>query len=262
MQKYKSIHKCIATSWDSFPFELSFPLQVLHAKMHVRPLIRSDIPAVAEITNQIFSKDKLFTWLYPHQDRFPDDLRRFQMIRLRTRLVERGSHGFVAESEEGDAEWTGKPEVLGFAFYIRNGNDAGAKKWRHDPPINSWWPWLQPLHLPLDFVADVRACRARAVFALLGNMVRGMLSGPRFRPVAHSDISECYRIQYLYEATLLLASRAAWCVALVPAPGDRRRACCIRAENGYWRKAPVNARSQRYGSFPIRQDGVPDRWRV
>ena len=138
MRKYKGIHKCIATSRDSFPFELSFPLQVLHAKMHVRPLIRSDIPAVAEITNQTFSKDELFAWLYPHQDRFPDDLRRFQLIRLRTRLVERGSNGFVAESEEGDAEWTGKPEVLGFAFYIRNGNDAGAKKWRHDPPINSW----------------------------------------------------------------------------------------------------------------------------
>jgi hypothetical protein len=101
--------------------KFSLPLQVLYAEMHVRPLIRSNIPAVAEITNQTFSKYELLTWLYLHQDRFPDDLRRFQLIRLRTRLVERGSHGFVAESEEGDAAWAGKPEVLGFAFYIRNG---------------------------------------------------------------------------------------------------------------------------------------------
>ncbi|OCL03900.1 acyl-CoA N-acyltransferase [Glonium stellatum] len=105
--------------------------------MHIRPLIRSDIPAVAEITNQTFSKDELFTWLYPHQSHFPDDLRRFQLIRLRTRLVEQGSHGFVAESEEGDAEWTGKPEVLGFAFYIRNGDDPIAEKWRKDPVMNN-----------------------------------------------------------------------------------------------------------------------------
>lgn len=136
--------------------------------MHIRPLIRSDIPAVAEITNQTFSKDELFTWLYPHQSHFPDDLRRFQLIRLRTRLVEQGSHGFVAESEEGDAEWTGKPEVLGFAFYIRNGDDPIAEKWRKDPVMNklerhllSWESWYEESFL--DRASD----RSRAL--MLGN---------------------------------------------------------------------------------------------
>lgn len=122
--------------------------------MLIRPLSRPDLPAVSQITHRAFSHDELFTWLYPHQDKYPDDLRRYQLIRLRTRLVQKGSHGFVAESEEGDAEWSGKPEILGFAFYIRGGRDEKAERWREDGwfeklerSLLSWEIWYEETFL-------------------------------------------------------------------------------------------------------------------
>ncbi|KAF2489869.1 acyl-CoA N-acyltransferase [Lophium mytilinum] len=118
--------------------------------MLIRPLLREDLPAVAPIVHDTFSNDELFTWLYPHQEKYPNDLRRFQLIRLRSRLVQLGSHGFVAESEAGDAEWNGAPEILGFAFYIREGNDEKAAKWRQDSIAKrldryllSWEQWYE-----------------------------------------------------------------------------------------------------------------------
>lgn len=105
--------------------------------MYIRPLTREDLPAVAWMTNQTFAKDELYKWLYPHQDLYPDDLRRFQVIRLRTRLVDKGSHGFVMVTEQSDSDWTGRPEVMGFAFYVRSGDDEAGKKWQTDSWFNS-----------------------------------------------------------------------------------------------------------------------------
>jgi hypothetical protein len=45
--------------------------------MHIRPLVRSDIPRVLEISLQVFSGDELFRWLYPLQNKYANDLRRF-----------------------------------------------------------------------------------------------------------------------------------------------------------------------------------------
>ncbi|KAF2806276.1 acyl-CoA N-acyltransferase [Mytilinidion resinicola] len=118
--------------------------------MLIRPLIRADLSSVAPIVHDTFSGDELFTWLYPHQEKYPNDLRRFQLIRLRSRLVQLGSHGFVAESEPGDAEWNGAPEILGFAFYIREGSDEKAARWRQDSIAKrldryllSWEQWYE-----------------------------------------------------------------------------------------------------------------------
>jgi ribosomal protein S18 acetylase RimI-like enzyme len=100
--------------------------------MRVRPLTREDLPQVGDITHRTFKDDELYTWLYPNQDKFPDDIRRFQMLRLRLRLVGLGQLGFVVVTEEGDSNWKGKSEVVGYAFMVRCGNDEGAKRWKTD----------------------------------------------------------------------------------------------------------------------------------
>ncbi|KAF1973898.1 acyl-CoA N-acyltransferase [Bimuria novae-zelandiae CBS 107.79] len=106
--------------------------------MRVRSLTRDDLPAVADIAFHAFEKDEFFGWLNPGRDKYPDDLRRSQKILMRRRLVTPGQYGYVAETEEGDEDWTGKSEILGFAFYSRSVGDEAAKRWRADTLFNKF----------------------------------------------------------------------------------------------------------------------------
>lgn len=105
--------------------------------MRIRPLTRDDLPAVAEITFRSFENDELFEWLNPNGHKYPDDMRKSQSIRLRGRLVTPGQYGYVVVTEEKDSDWTGKEEVIGFAFYIRSAGDEAAKTWRKDTLFKS-----------------------------------------------------------------------------------------------------------------------------
>lgn len=105
--------------------------------MRIRPLTRDDLPAVADIAFYAFEKDEFFGWLNPKRDKYPGDLRKSQNILLRTRLVTPGQYGYVTVTEEGDLDWTGKEEIVGFAFYIRSEGDEAAKTWRKDTLFNS-----------------------------------------------------------------------------------------------------------------------------
>lgn len=105
--------------------------------MRVRSLTREDLPEVTAITFDAFEKDEFFGWLNPNRDKYPGDMRRNQSIRLRTRLVTPGQYGYVVVTEEGDPDWTGKEEVVGFAFYIRSLGDDAATIWRADTLFKS-----------------------------------------------------------------------------------------------------------------------------
>ncbi|KAF2466150.1 acyl-CoA N-acyltransferase [Lindgomyces ingoldianus] len=118
--------------------------------MFIRQLTREDVPEVLAITQQSFVDDELFGWLYPRRNQYPNDLRRYQLIRLRTRLVSVGSYGFVAVTDETDPGWQGKPEIIGYAFFVREGTDESSKKWRHDSIFSkferyllSWELWYE-----------------------------------------------------------------------------------------------------------------------
>jgi hypothetical protein len=105
--------------------------------MHIQELTRGDLPKVKEITFQTFKNDEMYTYLHPNLNQYPDDLRRIMMIRLRTRIVGVGQIGLVAVTDEGDNSWTGRPEIAGYAYLIRLGNDEGAKRWQTDSLFRS-----------------------------------------------------------------------------------------------------------------------------
>jgi hypothetical protein len=100
--------------------------------MLIRQLTREDIPYAVQISYDTSWTDELMLWLSPRIETYPHDLRRFLFIRLRTRLVDVGSHGFVAVSEESDPYWNGTPEIVGYAFYVRKGKDENAPRWQSD----------------------------------------------------------------------------------------------------------------------------------
>lgn len=105
--------------------------------MRVRPITRDDVTQVGAITFASFRNDEALRWLYPRLDQYPDDLRRYQIKRLRSRLVGLGQLGFVAVTEEGDLDWNGKSEVVGYAFIVRVGDDEAAKKWKDNSLFKS-----------------------------------------------------------------------------------------------------------------------------
>lgn len=105
--------------------------------MRVRTVTRDDLPAIFDITEAAFVGDEFFGWLNPGQDKYPGDLRRSRSIRLRARLVGLGQHGYVAVTEVGDRDWSGKPEVAGYAFLHRSKGDEASKKWHGDTLFKS-----------------------------------------------------------------------------------------------------------------------------
>jgi hypothetical protein len=107
--------------------------------MFIRQLTRDDFQDVQDIVTEAFAHDRLFDWMMPGRKIYPNDILRYQMIRLRTRIVSQGQHGIVLVTEEGDPDWSGKPEIAGFAFWIRSGDDEIGKKWMADPIANSMW---------------------------------------------------------------------------------------------------------------------------
>jgi hypothetical protein len=137
--------------------------------MFIRKLTRDDLPAVIEITNAALKEDNLFGWLYPYQDKYPDDLRQTHVYRLRTRFVDKGSHGFVAVTEESDSDWTGTSEVVGYTLLRRTGDDEAATRWQSDSLRNSMWNWIMKRS---DRVELMCKHRTRALSPLLGAILR------------------------------------------------------------------------------------------
>ncbi|KAA8567543.1 hypothetical protein MFRU_048g00410 [Monilinia fructicola] len=100
--------------------------------MHLRPLARDDLPSIADLGTVAFRDDNLQTIFFPPKAVENGSLRRNIILRIRKRLVETGTHCFVSESDETDEFWSGKPELLGYAFWVRVGKSEAARKWQTD----------------------------------------------------------------------------------------------------------------------------------
>ena len=141
--------------------------------MRVRPMTHFDVRVVADIGKETFANDELFAWLYPYKHQYPNDSTRWQQLRLRTRLVERGSHGFLCETEAGDDGWDGTigPVVVGYAFFIVKGSGEEAQKWRTDSLMNSKSCSSKcGTIVPLGSVLMI-ACRDREIPARVGGVL-------------------------------------------------------------------------------------------
>lgn len=140
--------------------------------MRVRPMTHSDVRVVADVGKETFANDELFAWLYPYKGQYPNDSTRWQLLRLRARLVERGSHGFVSETEAGDDGWdvTIGPVIVGYAFFIVKGSGEQAQKWRTESLMNSKSCSSECGIIPQGSVLII-ACRGREIPARLGGVL-------------------------------------------------------------------------------------------
>ncbi|CAI6341189.1 unnamed protein product [Periconia digitata] len=108
--------------------------------MKIRAITHKDLGPITNINEGAFKDDELNAFFYPGKDKYPGDLRRYQILRLRTRFVTKGMHGVVVETE-GD-----KPEIAGYAMNLRLGDDEEAGKWMED----SWGCALERTLLKLE----------------------------------------------------------------------------------------------------------------
>jgi hypothetical protein len=95
--------------------------------VQIRRMRLADAPAAATIADEAFHNNKVFCWLFPYYDQYPNELRRWFLLRLKQRCVEPGVYVFVAE--EGD-------EILGYAVWKRLGQDSEAAKWQQDSLVS------------------------------------------------------------------------------------------------------------------------------
>jgi hypothetical protein len=100
--------------------------------MRLRLMTREDLPAAAHIGTVAFENDEVFNWLMPRAASVPGVWHQRQTLRVRQRFVDVGCVGLVVETEPADAGYSGRPEIAGYAFWIRQGGGAGARRWRED----------------------------------------------------------------------------------------------------------------------------------
>lgn len=129
--------------------------------MRLRRTTPQDIPAITDLACAAFGGDELFSWLWPRQDEYPEDMRMFMLWRNKLRMVESGCVGWVAVLEAGDELVVGdgrgqgkqEGEIVGYAFWTRSareGDEAGME-WIRDGIFNRESLFSFLLRLPLGF---------------------------------------------------------------------------------------------------------------
>ena len=104
--------------------------------MHIRLATAHDVPATASLSVSAFANDELFEWMSPHRAAYPTHFRAQFLLRYQTRFWSSDYVFYVAETDEGDKDWSGAAEVVGYAIWSRRGNSETAKRWRQSQ--ESW----------------------------------------------------------------------------------------------------------------------------
>jgi hypothetical protein len=91
--------------------------------MLIRQATFQDVPYIVDIFEIGRSDSKLFHWLLPFHKEHPNYSRKVHLARTKMQILHPKTHGYVAITESSDPTWTGKSEIVGYAFWIRNGND-------------------------------------------------------------------------------------------------------------------------------------------
>lgn len=81
--------------------------------------------------------------------------------------MQQGGQAFVAVTEPGDEIYSGMPQIIGFGFFIRKGNDEAARIWKAESWFNklerhllSWDAWYE-----MKFLQRALDRKAEAMFA-------------------------------------------------------------------------------------------------
>lgn len=98
--------------------------------MHIRLATAYDIPATATLSVPAFIDDELYRWMCPRRKIFPSHFRTSFLSRYQIRFWSPRFIFHVAETDEGDKDWSGTPQVIGYAIWSRRGESEIARGWR------------------------------------------------------------------------------------------------------------------------------------
>ncbi|KAL8820399.1 MAG: hypothetical protein Q9191_007528, partial [Dirinaria sp. TL-2023a] len=111
--------------------------------MHIRPAIPSDLSTTSTVAASALWDDELYEWLHIHRDQFPEHFRNSILQKHRRRYWRADFAFYVVETDEKDKDWSGKPQVVGYAIWQRNGDSGAAKAWRK----GKWWARASYIYL-------------------------------------------------------------------------------------------------------------------
>ena len=98
--------------------------------MHIRLATAHDVSETATLSVSAFADDELLEWMNPQRAAYPAHYRAAFLLRYQERFWSPNFVFYVAETDEGDEDWSGAAEVVGYAIWSRRGNSEVAKRWR------------------------------------------------------------------------------------------------------------------------------------
>ena len=127
--------------------------------MHIRPATLSDLSTTSTIAVSAFWNDELYGWLYTHKDKYPEHVRDSILQKHRRRYWYADYVIYVAETDEEDKDWSGKPQVIGYAIWQRRGDSEAAKAWQK-------WSWRARTSHTLSFTCAIEIDKAWNIVGL------------------------------------------------------------------------------------------------
>jgi hypothetical protein len=95
--------------------------------MYIREGLLQDLPYIADIGSEALIEDEITEYLAPYRKAYPLCHRDENLYRMRKRFFA-GDELIVVATDQGDKTWTGKDEIVGFAFWSTNLPDVPTRR--------------------------------------------------------------------------------------------------------------------------------------
>ena len=100
--------------------------------MQIRPATAQDIPMVATLSVAAFMDDELYEAMCPHRARYPSHFRAAFLNRFQGRFWSSNFVFLIAETDKSNKDWSGAPQIVGYAVWCRRGKSEIARRWRNE----------------------------------------------------------------------------------------------------------------------------------
>lgn len=97
--------------------------------MRIRSAKAVDLSVMADICRDAFMDDRFFNWMHPYRREYPEDFRAYFLHSLKKYYYGGTSNIMVAETDESDVDWSGRPVIMGFSGWKLEDKRHTSSKW-------------------------------------------------------------------------------------------------------------------------------------
>lgn len=95
--------------------------------MLIRNATREDIPAAGVVAAAAYIEDEQDAFMFPGRKKYPKKYLKTKESIVRHGMDDPTATVLIASLEEGDEDWNGKGEIMGFCIWFREEGDKGSE---------------------------------------------------------------------------------------------------------------------------------------